>query len=205
MSKDMKLIMERWEGFIVQEQKLEPHQIFTIKDLLQYFKDLEPNKFGQTFGKYSKVVAAAIGGVAGGALANPVAGAAAGLAAEKVTSNLLSKLLTTSVIAFSNIDDSRPKPPGSAAFYFDMNDHLQNLFRHIETKGANINSTSNVEKEVFDRMQKFIIQQLRTSSYSPNDNLSDILGNLTADKATIGLIKRGDFSGKVLMKPVENT
>jgi len=201
----MKLIMENWDRFVIQEQTLEPATIFKVGDLLEYIKGIEAKgQMQKVFGKFAKPVAVTLGALAGMTVANPVGGAAVGLGAEQITGAALAKLLGASVVAFSNLDDSTPHPPGSAAFYFDMNDQMQLFFRHLETKGKDLKNPSEAEKIVLDQMIKKIKDGLDTDSYAMSDDLSTIFGNMRITNVAQNVGRQGRLGGKVDLAPISN-
>ena len=183
----MKLIMENWRGYL--NEDLDPSNIYTLGDLMQYFKNLEPSKLQKIAGKYGAVVAKALamgtgvavdattGGASGGL--GTKLGAAAGMA---VGGDVLEKLLTAAIFAFANIpDDSYTANDGSAASFFDIDDSISTFLRGIETKGRNFLNPSIPEKEAFEKMKEIVNQ---VASGIPEEEwgqkrLSDILNTTT--------------------------
>ena len=201
---EMKLIMERWDTYLLREN---PAAIRTIGELHGYFAEKEPGKLKKLAAKYGGITAKVLGlgaGVGldvatggGSAGAGSAAGAAGGqLIAEKV----VEALLTAAVTSFANIEDGS-YPEGTAASYFDLEDHLTLFMRHLETKGADVVKPSVPELQVFEKMKERIEDAIQ-SGIDPNTTIADLLGQVTSQAVMDQELQTGEHSGKVKIEPV---
>ena len=167
----MKLLFENWRKYLdeieLKPKKTDkasftlapkdPGEIYTVGQLMDYFKSVEPGKLKKMAGKYGSVVAKAIavGGAAAAATGAGAGVAIAGVAAEKV----LEKMLTAAVMAFANIpDNSYSAGDGSAASFFDIDDTITHFLRNVETQEKNILNPSKPELEAFEEMREKVSQ-----------------------------------------------
>ena len=193
---EMKLIMERWDGFLIEEG---PGDIATIGELHEYFKEKDPGTLKKFAAKYGGLTAKLFGvgaGVAAGGVGGVITGAAAGMVAEQI----VEQLLMASIMAFANIEDGT-YPEGTAASYFDLDDHLTLFLRDLETKGADIASPSLPEKEVFSIMKEKIQDAIK-GNVAPDTTLADLLQSVTSSSVMDSRIQAGEHSGKVKVEPM---
>jgi len=189
MSK-MKLLMENWSTFLNEDAT----QITTIGQLHDYFLKKDPGTLKKLAAKYGGITAK-IMGIAAGAAAGP-AGIAAGVIAEQVVEQMLS----ASIMAFADIEDGT-YPDGSAASYFDLNDHLSLFMRHLETKGREIRKPSQPELEVYAIMKKKV-QDAVKGGVPPNTTIQELLQNITSQAVLDRRLATGEHSGKVSLQQV---
>ena len=211
MPNEMKVIMERWSGYTKQQlyENTDLRTITTIGQLKNYFAQYEPSKIQQIAARYGRSIAkiftgaAAIGAAAAtagtGGAATPLA--AAGVAgASMLAESAVENLLLAALVAFSDIEDGSYKE-GTAASYFDLNDHLQIFLRDIETKGKSVTKFSVPEREVFEIMKKKINDAV-TGGVPESTLISDLLQNVTSQSVLELRLKNGEYSGKVKLEPV---
>jgi len=195
--RETRLIMESWRGFLNEE--LEPGNIFTIGELMQYFKRIEPSKLKKLAGKYGSAVVKALTVGAGLAASAATSGIAAGTAAagaglaQAVGGEVLEKMLMAAVIAFANIpDESYSADDGSAASFFDIDDTITIFLRNVETQEKNILNPSIPEREAFEEMRNIVSQ---VAGAIPEDGwaktrLSDVLNTTTQKVLDANLLQR---------------
>ena len=201
----MKTLIENWNTFLVNEIKItkkKPQEIVTVGELVEYFKEKDPNtlqKLAARYGGYvAKIMGVSVGAAAGAATggAGIVAGTATGAVAEKI----VEQMLQASIMAFADIEDGSYQP-GSAASYFDLDDNLQIFIRDLETKGGDITKPSKPEMEVFKIMKKKIEDAVQ-GGVSPTTKISDLLQDITAQSILNARIQSGEHSGKVKIEPL---
>jgi len=205
----MKLILENWREYLNEAPQLldpplvaDPKEIKTIGQLHDYFMSKEPGKLKKLAAQYggvtAKVLGLATGAVVGAATggAGAVAGAAGGVIAEQV----IEKLLMAAVTVFANIEDGT-YPDGTAASYFDLDDHLTMFLRDLETKGKEITKPSLPELEVFKDMKKRITTAI-TQGSPPTQTLQSLLQDITSKAVLNKRMKGGEHSGKVAVQSV---
>ena len=201
---EMKLIMEGWNKFLIELGPTpEPENITTIGELHEYFLEKDPGVLKKLAAKYGGA-SAKMAGVAGGlglaASGMGPGGVIAGTAAGAIAEKIVEQLLMASIMAFANIEDGT-YPAGTAASYFDLDDHLTLFLRDVETKGADIAKPSLPEKEVFSIMKKKI-QDAITGSVAPDTTLADLLQSVTSSSVMDARIQAGEHSGKVKVEPM---
>jgi hypothetical protein len=200
----MKLIMENWDSFVneLTIAKKRPEDITTVGELLEYFKEKDPGtlkKYAAQYGGYvAKLMGIGVGAATG--IATAGAGMAAGVAAGVVAEKVVQQMLQASIMAFADIEDGSYQP-GSAASYFDLNDHLQIFMRDLETKGGNITRPSKPEMEVFSIMKKKI-EDAVTGDIDPSTKISQLLRDITAQSIMDDRVQAGEHSGKVKIEPL---
>jgi hypothetical protein len=212
MSNEMKVIMERWSGYTKQQlyENTDLRTITTIGQLKNYFAQYEPSRLQKIAGKYGKAIAriftgaatigAAVATAGTGGAATPLAAAgAAGL--SMLAESAVENLLLAALIAFSDIEDGSYKE-GTAASYFDLNDHLQIFLRDIETKGKDMTKFSVPEREVFEIMKEKINNAVTSGTYPESTLISDLLEDVTSQSVLELRLKNGEYSGKVKLEPV---
>lgn len=201
----MKTLIKNWNTFLVNEIKItkkKPQEIVTVGELVEYFKEKDPNtlqKLAARYGGYvAKIMGVSVGAAAGAATggAGIVAGTATGAVAEKI----VEQMLQASIMAFADIEDGSYQP-GSAASYFDLDDNLQIFIRDLETKGGDITKPSKPEMEVFKIMKKKIEDAVQ-GGVSPTTKISDLLQDITAQSILNARIQSGEHSGKVKIEPL---
>jgi hypothetical protein len=200
---EMKLIMESWSGYLNENAA----QITTIGELHKYFQEKDPGTLKKMALKYGGYTAKILG-IAGGAAASAVTGGAdagasigAGVAAGTIAEQVVEQLLMASIMAFANLEDGT-YPEGTAASYFDLNDHLTLFMRDVETRGKDINKPSVPELEVFKIMKKKIEDAIR-AAIDPNTPLRDLLQNITSQAVLDNRLASGEHSGKITMDPAQ--
>jgi len=211
VSREMKVIMERWGGYTNHRlyENLDLRSITTIGQLKKYFAQYEPSKLkkiGATYGKTiakiftgAAVVGAAVATAGTGGAATPLAAAGAA-GASMLAEAAVENLLLAALIAFSNIEDGSYKQ-GTAASYFDLNDHLQIFLRDIETKGKEVTKFSLPEREVFEIMKKKI-EDAVTGGVPPSTTIATLLQDVTSQSVLEKRLKDGEYSGKVKLEPI---
>ena len=191
--------MESWSGYLNENAA----QITTIGELHKYFQEKDPGtlkKMALKYGGYTAKILGIAGGVAasaGTAGASIGVGVAAGTIAEQV----VEQLLMASIMAFANLEDGT-YPEGTAASYFDLNDHLTLFMRDVETRGKDINKPSVPEQEVFKIMKKKIEDAIK-ADIDPNTPLRDLLQNITSQAVLDNRLASGEHSGKITMDPAQ--
>jgi len=193
---EMKMILERWGGFLNEQ---DASAITTIGELHDYFEKKDPGTLKKLAVKYggitAKVLGMSVGAIAGVPMAG-AAGAAAGAIAEKVAE----QLLMASIMAFANIEDGS-YPEGSAASYFDLDDHLTLFLRDVETQGKELAKPSLPEQEVFTIMKKKIEDAIQ-GNVEPATTIADLLQSITSQSIMDARIQSGEHSGKVKVEPI---
>jgi len=117
-----------------------------------------------------------------------------------IAEQVIEKLLMAAVTVFANIEDGT-YPDGTAASYFDLDDHLTMFLRDLETKGKEITKPSLPELEVFKDMKKRITTAI-TQGSPPTQTLQSLLQQITSQAVLNKRMKDGEHSGKVVVQPV---
>lgn len=204
----MKLIMERWDAYLLKE---DPANIRTIGELHGYFAEKEPGKLKKLAAKYGGITAKVLGmgagaaidvatGGASGGSGTKIGGAIGAAAGSQISEKVVEALLVAAVTSFANIEDGS-YPTGTAASYFDLEDHLTMFMRHLQTQGADIVKPSVPEIEVFKKMKERIENEVR-SGIDPDTTIAALLGDVTSQVVMDQELKSGEHSGKVKVEPV---
>ena len=205
---EMKLIMERWDAYLLKE---DPANIRTIGELHGYFAEKEPGKLKKLAAKYGGITAKVLGMGAGAAVdvatggmtggTGTKAGVAIGAAASsQISEKVVEALLTAAVTSFANLEDGT-YPAGTAASYFDLEDHLTMFMRHLQTQGADVVKPSVPELQVFEKMKERIEDAVK-SGIDPDKPLAELLGQVTSQAVMDQELETGEHSGKVKVEPV---